>query len=96
MTDLSILDLSLARMREVGIDAADVPALIAAEQAGKTRKSVLAFLDSLLPPAFLAVECTAPNVHLGDGRQRGRGDRAWVARGVAELIVARGFAVHVG
>lgn len=96
MTDLSILDLSLARMREVGIDPTVLPALIAAEKAGKRRKSVIAFLRSLLPPAFLAIECTAPNVHLGDGRQLGRGDRAWVARDVAELIVARGFAVHVG
>ena len=96
MADLSIIDLNLSRIRKAAIAATDLPGLIAAEKAGKTRKSVLAYLESLLPPATLAIECVAPNVHLGDGRQLGLGDRAWVPREVAELIVAKGFAVHVG
>lgn len=50
MTDLSILDLSLAKMQASTIDPADVAALLEAENAGKTRKGVIAYLEGLLPP----------------------------------------------
>jgi hypothetical protein len=95
LADLSLLDLHLPRMRETKIDRADIPALIAAERAGKARKSVLAYLESLLRPAFVAIGCIVRNVHLGDGRQLGLGGRAWVPREVAELLVANRQAVNV-
>ena len=96
MTDINILDLSLPRMREAEIAPADVPKLIAAEQAGKTRKSVLAFLEMLAGSGEFEIECVIDNLHLGDGRQLGRGERATVSIRVARQVVADGQAVHVG
>lgn len=96
MADLSILDLSLARMRKVRIDPADAPALIAVEQAWKKRKAVLAYLKRLLPPAEVEIECVIANLHLGDGRQLGRGERAMVPQAIAQLVVGKGQAIHVG
>jgi 4-hydroxy-L-threonine phosphate dehydrogenase PdxA len=96
MTDFSILELSLERMRDAQIDLSNVPDLIAVERVWKKRKAVLAFLRRKLPPAEPEIECVVDNVHLGDGRVLGRGERARVAREVAELIVGWGQAVHVG
>jgi hypothetical protein len=96
MADLSILDLSLARMRQAGIDPADAPALIAVERVWKKRKAVLAFLRRMLPPPDAEIECVVANLHLGDGRQLGPGERAKVPMAIAELVVGNRQAVHVG
>ena len=96
MADLSILDLSLARMRQAEIDPADAPALIAVEQVWKKRKAVLAYLRRMLPPAEVEILCAVHNLHLGDGRQLGPGERALVPPALAEALVGRGQAVRVG
>ena len=95
MANLSILELSLPRLRQAAIDPADLPQLIAVERVWKKRKAVIAYLKRRLPPAEAAIECVVANLHLGDGRQLGRGERAWVKSEIAELVVAKGQAVHV-
>lgn len=96
MADLSILDLSLAKLQAETIDPADAPALIEAEKAGKTRKGAISFLETLLaPPAEREIECITHNVHLGDGRQLHKGERASCPADVAALIVGNEQAVYV-
>lgn len=65
MADLSILDQSAAKIMALTIDPADVPELLAAETAGKTRKGVSAWLEALLPPPVALAAPDEPETGAG-------------------------------
>jgi hypothetical protein len=98
MTDLSLLDESVAELLDAaaGLPVEDLMVLLAAENAGKTRKNAVAGLEDLLAAqgSFCGgVEIVenvteATTVHIGDGRRLAPGESAEVAPEVAAILVA--------
>jgi hypothetical protein len=97
--DLSILDKPIRLIMEAlsGVSREEARALLAAEEAGKTRKGVVELLEELTEeaprdPCLVRNIVPGTTLHLGDGRKLAFGEEARVSPEQAQFMRERGQA----